>query len=219
MARLRIAVLTAIVATALLTSSAASAATGVNDRTVSHTWERARVMWYTTLADGRARHVDLHWCDTVTYDSARQPRTIAERHVCVRSWTTSPDGSVVEYTALLVPVGEALHLDTALKGARVRLSGTGSTTVSVRGVVVEERPATISADIRLTGTGSVVSSPGGSEGVVDGQYVTVTAEHLLRGGTWTGYATIDGASAAGPAGTGAVELLHTSTVTNLSPMP
>lgn len=94
MGRLRNAVLAAAVAVTLLGGFATSAEAGVNDRTVSYTWERARVVWHTTGASGGPRLVDVHWCDRVTYDSARQPRTIAERHVRISSWTWSPDLTV-----------------------------------------------------------------------------------------------------------------------------
>lgn len=123
------------------------------------------------------------------------------------------------YSNFQVPVGEALHLDTALKGARIRTSGLGTTTTSVNHIVTSEVSSAFAADLRLVGTGVITSAPGGSSGPVNGFDVTVTTEHLSRGGTWSGTATIDGASICGPAGTGIVDLLHTSTVTVSSPLP
>lgn len=183
-------------------------------RTVITDWERVRVVWSYTLANGDAAMSEVHRCDNRQLDSLAEPgsgSSQTDMHLCVRMMVWTPDGLLKRSTACMVE-STPFSLGTDLKSVRIRGTGTGITQEEVAGVMVQ-RPADFSVDLIIQGTGDVTEQHTQTQWVdADGMVWLTSGDLYRRAGSCTGIAILDGTPTHPDVCTELVEMAHTRTV-------
>lgn len=180
-------------------------------RTITHSLDTARVEWLYTNPQGKQVWVAAHQCEEREYEGGDNGLARSFRHLRV-SLQDAPPGERYVCSAEFEIPGSSLSLGEDPRTARIHGSGIGAYREFVAGVCTE-RPARFALDLRIRGTGAVtVRTSSWLEGPwPDGLWRDCLSTWFSRGGTYSGFVTMDGNSIAGPAGSESVQLTHNHT--------
>lgn len=182
-------------------------------RTVSEEWQRIRIQWRYSQANGDTVFTEVHRCDTRRLDSMagrKAGSSQVDEHVCIYTEVRAIGGELLRRMRCEMP-SSPYALGTELKSERIRVTGSGVGLEYTNGVPAE-KTFSFDVDLLVHGAGPVTAEEAEWEWV-DSTGLTWLSEmtRYTRAGTCSGLATLDSEPMAPADCEPVVEMLHSDT--------